>query len=224
MSNKDDVGLFLLEHFPQGGEILPRLCCRVIEATAYTAQTPADFRVLTYSVGFWPDAPYEDEEPKLFACPRTETTLFSMKVANELALDADTINTLCINHFLSLVIPGKPCRDAKVALETLYSINKAPWTYNSSDRRFAGAVYDVQHHQHFRAMKGARLRQLYATLSYSAMLTKVQGAGPWGVVDWSKVPRKELSYTYVDQTLMVDAAGQNMLTEEVVNSILTAIS
>ena len=223
MSTKDDVGLFLVEHFPQQGKILPKLCCRVTEATAYTAQAPAAYRILTYKVGYWLDTPYIDEEPKLFVCPKTEVSLFSFKIANDVLLDAELVSTLCINHFLSLVLPGRPLRDTKTALEQLLSINKAPWTYNTPDRRRGGAVYDVQHHDHFRAYKGESLRRLYSTVSYSPMLTKVQDAKPWGVVDWNAIPRPSFAHELVDQTQMVDAAGEHLLKEEIVTSLLKSI-
>lgn len=223
MSDKDDVGLFLVEHFPQQSKILPRFCSRVIEATAYTAQAPAAYRILTYKVGYWLEAPFIDEEPTLFVCPKTEVSLFSFKIPNDVVLDAAMISTLCINHFLTLVLPGRPLRDTKSALEQLLSINKAPWTYNTPDRRRGGAVYDVQHHDHFRAYKGESIRRLYSTVSYSPMLTKAQEVAPWGVVDWNAVPRPSFSHEFVDQTQMVDAAGKHLLTEETVASLLKAI-
>ena len=223
MSTKDDVGLFLVEHFPQAGEVRPKLVCRVIEATAYTAQAPAAYRMLAYKVGYWFESPELDEEATVFVCPKTEIDTFCFKISNDLRLTAEDVTSLCINHFLTLVLPGRPLRAVKPAIEQLLSINKAPWTYNSIDRKRGGAVYDVQHHEHFRCFKGEQLRRLYATLSYSPMLTKVEGVPAWGVVDWNSIKRPEFAYEYVDQTLMVDAAGEHLLKEEIVADILTHI-
>lgn len=217
MSTKDDVGLFVAFN-PELDREVP---CRITEATVITAQGPSDRQVLSYRVGYWQQAPERDEEPQPFVGPGDSGVLFAMDVLRQELMDAETITQYCINHFLKVVLSGLAVHSVERRMKGLLSINRAPWTYHSPDRSCTVVVYDVQHHEHFKARLGEHLQRAYSVLSYSPLLSKVEGAD-WGIVDWNKVPRQSLNYTYVDQTQMVDDAAAHLMSKDVLAAVLAA--
>lgn len=223
MSDKDDVGLFVLTQQPQGEVIHAQMVCRVVQATILTAQAPSEFQLITYRVGWWPSAPERNEDYTTFVCPRTEDTMFAMRIQRNEPIDVEMLNNFCINHFLSVVLPGTLRRSVLTQADSLLSINRSPWTFNSPDRKLSVVIYDAQHHEGFGVHKGESLRHLYSTLSYSPLLTKVSDVEPWGVVDWNAIPRLSLAYEYVNQTRMVDDAAKHLMLPENIALVLAAV-
>lgn len=217
MSDKDDVGLFLAFH-PELGRDVP---CRITEATVITAQGPSERQVLSYRVGYWEKAPELSDEPKEFVGPGDAGVLFAMDIARPVELDAEIITQFCINHFLMVVLNGLPVHSVERRVKGLLSINRSPWTFQAPDRSSTVVVYDVQHHEHFKTSGGERMRRIYGVLSYSPLLSKVAGES-WGVVDWNKIPRQSLTYTYTNQTRMVDDAAKHLMSKDVLTAVLTA--
>jgi hypothetical protein len=189
-----------------------------------TAQSPRDYRLLTYRVGFWEKQPDPEDRPKVYQCPVSGADVFALKVALDQKVDLASVQSLAINHFMSLVLSKRPYRKADDALGQLLSTNKAPWTFVTPDGMTTYSVFDVQHLQNFRAVDGENLGMLYSVTSYQATVIDSRHATDitWNKVDFTALPRRQFSSLFEDPTVMVTMASTDFASPATFNEFVTA--
>lgn len=225
MSENQTAGLFLVGNLVLGDKTFQQAYCRIIEATLCSAQSPQTARLLTYKVGVWDHEPAPSEKPLVYTCGASKQSTFSLRVALDLALDVESVQTQAIKHFLTLVVMGKPIRTTEDSMVQLYSANKAPWTHATEDMGMTFALSDVQNHVNFRAVDGEALGKLYSQTSYKAVVlnNRVIKDINWGRIDWNLIPRLEFPSEFADPTTMVSEAAANFQTPEAQATFLAAI-
>lgn len=226
MSEQQTKGLFLVQGLRLEHEIVAQAYCRIVSVELMSAQPPQQNRLLVYKVGYWDHQPNPEDEYKVFQCPISGMDTFARRLPTD-ALDEDAIIKYAIDHFMALVLPRKSIRDAKLAIEQLYSINKAPWPTSSVDDSLLFSVYDVQHHRVFRADEGKDLAEAYSVVTYRVMITKDDNHPDvdFGAVKWDELNRLQFNAIWTDPTAMVEQAiahfSQPDTQAAVYNAILT---
>lgn len=168
-----DNGLFLVNNLnPAGVSRVKQAYCRIGEISLQTGGGVVFNRLVMYKVHYWDFQPQTEDDCSQFKEFKEQNTGYTVFVTsvNLDAISLDSLQSACIQHFLTFVLKGKRLQQVGVALEKLTGGITAPWPFVDKQGESL-AVSHVIHKAYYSSDAGQALAEAYSRLSYRGHFT-----------------------------------------------------